>query len=226
MKKFTLIIGALALLLCVSTTQAQTWYFGSGAGLNFSGNQLDVAEGSPINTSEGCSIVNDESGNIIFYTDGKTVWNGRHRPLINGRGLLGNSSATQSALIIPIPNTNCQKYFIFTVDSAEHGLKNGLRLNVVDITNGGEIVIKNKLLYPNVAEKLTTVSDNNGGYWLLAHDFDTSLYPNKEMGNKFISFHIKSNDTNLKDPIISKVGSYHRRFVNKYNQYQNAQGQL
>ncbi|MFK5889605.1 MAG: OmpA family protein [Flavobacteriaceae bacterium] len=226
MKKFSLIIGALALLLSVSTTQAQTWYFGSGAGLNFSGNQLDVAEGSPINTSEGCSIVNDENGNIIFYTDGKTVWNSRHRPLINGRGLLGNSSATQSALIIPIPNTKCQKYFIFTVDSAEHGLKNGLRYNVVDISNGGEVVIKNKLLYPNVAEKLTAVSDNNGGYWMLAHDFDTDLYPNKQKGNKFISFHIKSNDTDLKDPIISTVGSYHRRFVNKYNQYQNAQGQL
>ncbi len=226
MKKFNLIISVLTLLFSVSLAQSQTWYFGSGAGLNFSGNQTAVAEGSPINTSEGCSIVNDENGNIIFYTDGKTVWNGRHRPLINGRGLLGNSSATQSALIIPIPNTRCQKYFIFTVDSAEHNLKNGLRYNVVDISNGGEIIIKNRLLYSGVAEKLTAVSDNNGGYWVLAHDFDTALYPNKEVGNKFLAFHINSNNTDLKDPIISTVGSYHRRFVNKYNQYQNAQGQL
>lgn len=140
--------------------------------------------------------------------------------------MLGNSSATQSALIIPIPNTNCTKYFIFTVDSVEHNLQNGLRYNVVDLTNGGEIVIKNKLLFPSVAEKLTAVSDNNSGYYVLAHDFDNSLYANKEMGNQFICYHIKSNNTDLKDPIISKVGSYHRRFVNKYNQYQNAQGQM
>ena len=226
MKRFSIVIGILFFMCGTSLVRAQIWYFGSGAGINFNGNQTTVAEGSPINTSEGCSIVNDEEGNIIFYTDGKTVWNGRHRPLINGRGLLGNSSATQSAIIIPIPNTKCQKYFIFTVDSAEHGLKNGLRLNVVDITNGGEVIIKNRLLYPNVSEKLTAVSDNNGGYWVLAHDFDNDLYPNKTKGNKFISYHIKSNNTDLKDPIISTVGSYHRRFVNKYNQYQNSQGQL
>ena len=190
MKKMKLAVSLFMLFSTVSLIQAQTWYFGSGAGLNFSENSLNVVDGSPINTSEGCAIINDESGNVIFYTDGKTVWNGNHRPLINGRGLLGNSSATQSAIIIPIPNTNCQKYFIFTVDSAEHSLQNGLRYNVVDLTNGGEVIIKNKLLYPTVAEKLTAVSDNNGGYYILAHDFDNSLYPNKNAGNKFNSYHI------------------------------------
>ena len=226
MKYFKILISIVVLFLYTPLSHAQTWYFGSGGGLDFSGNTLSVAEGSPINTSEGCAIINDEAGNVIFYTDGKTVWNGRHRPLINGRGLLGNSSATQSALIIPIPNTLCQKYFIFTVDSAEHGLKNGLRYNIVDLTNGGEVIVKNKLLHPSVSEKLTAVSDNNGGYYVLAHDFDSDLYPNKEKGNIFISYHITANTNELKDPIISKIGSHHRRFVNKYNQYQNAQGQL
>lgn len=226
MKNYKLTICVFVLFLNFSILKAQTWFFGSGAGINFSGNTTSIVEGSPLNTSEGCSIVNDKDGNVIFYTDGRTVWNKYHQPLINGRGLLGNSSATQSAIIIPIPNTSCSKYFIFTVDAAEHNLQNGLRYNVVDMANGGEVVIKNKLLFPSVAEKLTAVPDNNGGYYVLAHDFDSSLYQNPEMGNQFISYHINSNNIELKDPIISKVGSYHRRFLNKYNQYQNSQGQL
>ena len=226
MKTIKLAVSILMLLLNVSIIKAQTWYFGSGAGINFNGASVSLSEGSPINTSEGCSIVSDKDGNVIFYTDGRTVWSKYHLPLINGTGLLGNSSATQSALIIPIPNTSCKKYFIFTVDAAEHDLQNGLRYNVVDMSNGGEVTIKNKLLFPSVSEKLSVVSDNNGGYYVLAHDFDDSLYQNPSLGNQFICYHINSNNTDLKDPIISKIGSYHKRFLNKYNQYQNSQGQL
>jgi len=211
----------------ISLISAQTWYFGKGAGIHFKGKDISIAKGSPIDTNEGCSIINFENGNVIFYTDGKTVWDRNHKPLINGKNLLGNSSATQSALIIPIPNTNCSKYFIFTVDSAEHNLENGFRYNVVDISNGGEVVIKNKLLYKPVTEKLTAISDKKGGYWVLTHDFDKDLNKNKKVGNQFICYHINSKNINLNNPIVSKTGSYHvRTTIYKFNQYQNAQGQM
>ena len=113
MKTIKLAVSILMLLLNVSIIKAQTWYFGSGAGINFNGASVSLSEGSPINTSEGCSIVSDKDGNVIFYTDGRTVWSKYHLPLINGTGLLGNSSATQSALIIPIPNTSCKIFYFY-----------------------------------------------------------------------------------------------------------------
>ncbi|NQW35978.1 MAG: hypothetical protein HQ471_03130 [Flavobacteriales bacterium] len=46
MKNLKLVASLFMLFAIISVTQAQTWCFGSGVGLNFSGNTVSVAEGS------------------------------------------------------------------------------------------------------------------------------------------------------------------------------------
>jgi hypothetical protein len=52
----------------------QKWIFGAGCGLDFSTAIPAPFAGSLINTNEGCASVADVSGNLLFYTDGQTIW--------------------------------------------------------------------------------------------------------------------------------------------------------
>ena len=107
-----------------SQSEASHWYFGNGAGLIFDSNAGSVAStnaaSSTINTSEGCSSISDFNGNLLFYTDGRNVWDKNHNVMPNanyslGTGLMGDPSSTSSGLIIPRPG-NINQYYVFTVD--------------------------------------------------------------------------------------------------------------
>lgn len=108
--------------------QANNWFFGSGAGLVFDNTTGTVTASNAaqltINTNEGCSSISDPNGNLLFYTDGRTVWNANHQIMPNGdyfggTGLLGDPSSTSSGLIVPKPD-NPNQYYIFTVDEPHH----------------------------------------------------------------------------------------------------------
>ncbi|GGE29598.1 T9SS type B sorting domain-containing protein [Psychroflexus planctonicus] len=107
-----------------SQGEANNWYFGQFAGVNFDTNPPTALTDGQLSTIEGCSTISDSSGKLLFYTDGRTVWDREHNIMPNadyfgGTGLLGDPSSTTSALIVPFPNQP-DLYFIFTVDEPHH----------------------------------------------------------------------------------------------------------
>jgi PKD repeat protein len=128
MKHLTVFILLLSCSSLFSQGEAAHWYFGNGAGLIFDTNTDTVsptsAASSTINTNEGCSSISDSNGNLLFYTDGRNVWDKNHQIMSNadynnGNGLLGDPSSTSSGLIIPRPG-NPDNYYVFTVDEPHH----------------------------------------------------------------------------------------------------------
>ena len=117
------IITILCLLLLANTLllaqQANVWYFGDHAGLNFNTTPPSALLNSQMYTHEGCSTVSDSLGNLLFYTDGRDVWNKNHQVMPNGSGLMGHESSTHSAIVIPKPGSNTI-YYIFTADANEN----------------------------------------------------------------------------------------------------------
>lgn len=108
--------------------EASHWYFGNGAGIIFDLNtdtvSVTTAAQNTINTSEGCSSIADFNGNLLFYTDGRNVWDKNHNIMPNANynadtGLMGDPSSTSSGLIVPKPG-NPDQYYIFTVDEPHH----------------------------------------------------------------------------------------------------------
>ena len=91
------------------------WYFGDSAGVDFNSGSPVALTNGVLNTLEGCSSISDSAGNLLFYTDGITVYNRFHQQMPNGFGLYGGHSTTQSALIIPQPDS-AFIYYIFTAD--------------------------------------------------------------------------------------------------------------
>jgi len=128
--------------------EANIWYFGNNAGLDFnSGAPVALTDGQ-MTTQEGCASIANSNGQLQFYTDGSTVWNRNHTIMSNGAGLNGSFSSTQSAIIVQY-------------SEVDMNLDGGL---------GGITTNKNILLLTPVLEKLTAVKHANGNdIWVIAH---------------------------------------------------------
>lgn len=217
-----LLIGASA----YGQKQGNIWYFGDGYGLDFNTTPPtllndgqtapDVACGDT--HIEGTASIADSSGSLLFYTDGRTIWNKNHQPMPNGTGLLGGISSTQAALIVPKPLSNTE-YYVFTTDDFCNDLANGLRYSIVDICEDnkqGDVVpkLKNILLQDTVAEKIAAVRHANGvDYWILSHGY---------FNDEFYAFQVTSQG--IQPPFTSSIGSVHEG--GGLNNMWNARGQL
>jgi hypothetical protein len=176
------ILFSLLLLFSISSYaqhEADKWYFGVLAGLDFFNGPPVPIYGGALNTNEGCATISDNNGNLLFYTDGVTVWNRTHQVMPNGTGLMGGLSSTQSSICVPLPGSTTL-YYLFTVD--EIGGPNGFRYSIVDMTldgGNGDVDVNNKnipILTP-VTEKLTAMKQlPSGDYWIAVHDWGTDAF--------------------------------------------------
>lgn len=165
-KIIVLIICFIVSYNAFSQKEASNWYFGNNAGIRFNANGTisDLADGQ-LSTVEGCTTISDANGNLLFYTDGITVWDRLHRPMPNanrlmGNGLYGDPSSTQSAIVIPKPK-DPNIYYIFTADTSLGGDPDrGFHYSEVDMRlNGtfGDVTSKNINLLHNSTEKISAV---------------------------------------------------------------------
>lgn len=207
-----LLLLSIVLPLASAAQQADNWYFGVYAGLNFSTTAPLVLTNGQISTPEGCSAISDSSGMLLFYSDGITVWNNQHLPMPNGTGLLGGSSCTQAALIVLQPGSD-SLYYVFTLD--EIGGVFGFRYSMVDMSldNGlGDVTEKNVLIESSVTEKLTAVTSyDNSKVWIVIHDWGTDA---------FYTYQLTASGLNT-TPIVSHAGIIHNTSL-----IQNTYGQM
>ncbi|MDA9775231.1 T9SS type B sorting domain-containing protein [Algibacter sp.] len=181
--------------------ESANWYFGNNAGLNFSNGLVTPLLDGKLRTNEGCATISNNNGELLFYTDGIRVWDRNHNVMPNGNGLLGNPSSTQSAIIVPKPNSN-SVFYIFTVSAG--GDNDGLRYSEVnlDLNNGdGDISsLKNKLLVTPSSEKISAVQHANGkDFWVIAHGWNNS---------NLLAYKVSELGVDL-NPIISTLGAFH-----------------
>lgn len=188
---------------------ANIWYFGNNCGVDFNTNQPTALTNGAMVQGEGCATVCDMNGDLLFYTNGQEIWNSNHEIMSNGNDLNGAISATQSAIIVPVPGTMARfigysDFYVFTVDAVENHLANGLCYSRVSLIQGsglGDVVEKNVLLANPVCEKLLAIKKNNEtDYWLIAHEWNS---------NRFLVYEITINGVNPV-PIISEIGSIHQ----------------
>lgn len=181
---------------------ANNWYFGSYAGLTFNTTPPTALTGGQINNVDNSSAISDANGNLLFYTDGSTVWTKTHTVMPNGSGLIGNYSAGQCAVIVPIPCSSTQ-YVIFHV--TEFSNPGYLHYTVVDMTlNGGfgDVVSsqKNVSLGSGWTEKLCAYYNAAANsYWVLTHKWNS---------DQFVAFEVTSTNIAV-NSATSAVGSVH-----------------
>lgn len=186
--------------------EANIWYFGGNAGLDFnSGSPVALTNGK-LSSLEGCATISDSLGNLLFYSNGMTVWNSDHTVMSNGTGLIGDTSSSQSVIIVPRPGFN-NMYYLFTIGEKDGNL--GLYYSIV-FTFGqqggvkGAITKKNTFLIAPVTEKLTAVKHfNNKDFWVISHLWNS---------NGFVAYRVTSSGVGF--AVFSVVGSIHGGSIN------------
>jgi gliding motility-associated-like protein len=200
-KRTLLILLTFAGLNSFGQGESWNWYFGYNAGVNFPNAAAPVAQlGGMIWTLEGVATISDASGNLLFYTDGSTVWNKLHAVMTNGAGLMGNGSSTQSGVIVPKPG-NPNWYYLMTCNL----FGSGYRYSEIDMTasagNGAVVAAtKNTLLNMNNTEKCCAVKHCNGvDYWIVT----------KEGNNNTWKCYLVTAAGINTTPVVSSAGSNH-----------------
>ncbi|MDR2137957.1 MAG: hypothetical protein LBP50_00130, partial [Tannerella sp.] len=141
------IILCTALFASVQNVQAQhkegyNWYFGAYVGMTWnttqtvgglSGLPTPLPPSAMTNQQEGVFGMSDANGNLLFYSDGMTVWNRNHQVMTNGSGLTGHNSSAQSGIVIPYPGQS-RKYIAVTTGQNS---SNNLSYSVIDMDGSG-----------------------------------------------------------------------------------------
>ncbi|MBW6461358.1 MAG: PKD domain-containing protein, partial [Bacteroidales bacterium] len=106
------------------------WYFYSYCGLSFNTGEPQVILDGMIANSiggdplSGCTVMSDANGNLLFYTDGQTIYRKDH--LIMAEPYPGGYPGTQASVIIPKPGSD-HIYYAFFVDLWYHSNQGPLR---------------------------------------------------------------------------------------------------
>lgn len=199
-KFFISIIVSILSVLSHAQNEANFWFFGENAGLGFSsGSPVAISTGQ-INCMEGTASMSDPvTGALLFYSDGRTVWDATHSIMPNGTGLAGGASSTMAALIVPLPGSSTI-YYLFTTDDYQNSGASGFNYSIVDMTaNGGlgDVISNNNLLFAPCAEVNHAVKHANcTDYWIMARDLT---------GNSYRAFLLTSTGLNI-TPVVSPVG--------------------
>lgn len=190
-----------SLCLWFAWTQAQVyaqgennvWVFGHRNGLRFDNNIPVFFESSTFGI-EGSAAVSDAAGNLLFYSNGRTIWNAAGVAMPNGSGLEGNGPATTT--VFGIQGSSNQgvaivkslagpgQYYVFTLDAQEDytpAYTGYLRYSVVDMAlNGGtgDVVAGQKdiVLDEHMGELMTIVKGAGCYYWLISHRNNSATY--------------------------------------------------
>lgn len=164
------LLSAIIPLPAAAQKEHNMWYFGDYAGIDFNTTPPSVLTNSAMITPEGVASIADENGNLLFYTNGVTVYNKNHAIMFNGNGLAGHTASSQSACIVPLPD-NPDIYYVFTVSDCCLLPAKDLRYSVIDMTRQGglgEVVQKNVFVSGDAKEKLCIIKHSNGAdYWIV-----------------------------------------------------------
>lgn len=187
-------IGVIILFGVSAIAQNQTensiWYFGSD-GIDFNGTPPAY-----LNDGKGFSnsSITDNKGNLIIYTDGKTVWNKDHNIIQNGTDVgvysdFGNNQRFRFAKTIIVRQPQSDRYFyIFTADNTKNYYTSprspfspielftdrenkGVHFSIVDMeadSGRGAVVQKNVLLFKGSTGKLAAAQIiNSDNFWVV-----------------------------------------------------------
>ncbi len=157
------------------------------------------------------SVVSDKNtGDLLFYCDGHTVYNKNNNVMVNGNDLFGIStmvnSSDQSSIILPNPQ-NINQYYLFYIagnrlanDHPSMYINNvsemGLRYAIIDMSlNGGlgEVITKNNILFNNSGTNAltSTFANTNNSFWVVSGN-----------NGQFFSYKLDANGLNT-TPVVS-----------------------
>ncbi|MBE0647198.1 MAG: gliding motility-associated C-terminal domain-containing protein [Bacteroidales bacterium] len=205
-----------------SQKQAHIWYFGEKAGIDFNSGTATVLTNQDVMTAYKASgVMSDSVGNLLFFTNGRKVWDRSFNLMPGATELYGDVGVTQPCIVVHRPGAD-SIYFLFTVDVLAFMPDNtystrGINYTVIDMKErggyGDAVNYINVPLLTPACQKITAVHHANGrDFWVIAHKWDS---------DEFYAWLLSVEG--LSDPVISSAGAVHG---GGYGQQVNAIGYM
>ena len=141
-----------------------------------------------MDSPEGCATISGVNGELLFYTDGSTVWNKEHEIMVNGTMIGGENVAAQSSMIVPFAD-NPTLFYIFTTQEVYGDGIFQMQYSIVDIKEDltlGAVIKKGVVLIDKSTERATTTGFT-GSPNILTHEFGNNNFRLYNIGTGGIS---------------------------------------
>jgi gliding motility-associated-like protein len=159
------------------------------------------------------SYSNPLTGDMLFLTDGKSIWNKNYKSIISPNSLISCDSNYYNVQIVPFANDST-KFYLFHLYSSKVYLSEEETWNIngcfdqsfanlyysvlqMDFNkNTGKLITSNTPILKNPLDRVALVRHgNNRDTWVISHPRDSSYY---------VAYLVT--DTLVHDPVISKIG--------------------
>lgn len=163
------------LTISASAQEFNNWVISRNNHIRFPGPTNQPA--SQITATEGCATISDNTGQLLMYSDGVTVWNRNHVQMTNGFGLNGGISSAQSVIITAQPGSSVF-YYIFTVPQQGGGGLHSYSIVNMALNSGlGDVIVKNIIIAANTTERMTMcMAANNIDKWIITHEMNNNTF--------------------------------------------------
>lgn len=189
--------------------EAAIWSVGSGMQLNFQSGKIEFST-FPSNYDANATIC-DKDGNLVLYTNGRTVWNRNNEIVINGEGLISND-ASQHNLPIFLPYPKRDGWYILIYDEFKNTnsysiIGNTLyyaEINANAYGGKGEVVSKKNKIHDNYHSGPTIAGFcENSYYWLVIDRNDNVVI--ESHSDQIYFYKIDENGVNLTPKIETQL---------------------
>lgn len=210
----------------VSQKQNSVWVFGEGLGINFNATPPILSHGYQPCLDAGSSIC-DKSGNLLFYTNGKSAINLNHEKMPWGHPdvhLLGAGN-TQSTVIVPFPE-NSKKFYLVCANANRQSFR--FTYSLVDLAlNAGKGAIVEKMQSMPITSDTDDVvlavwHANRTDFWLIIRNEDgtklfTYLLTREGISEKQTECNIPNGKSDKASPGQLKASKNAKYLVSKSN---------
>jgi len=188
---------------CPTGKEANHWIFADDS-IHLEWNGTNFIEQTPAGagTFEASAIANDANGQLLFYTNGRKVYNRQNQVMPNGNLMIDASSSTQK-ITVPLPGSDSLWYLFIPMSSdivsPLGDTTTKLLMSLVDMSldgGNGDVVIKNQNILQPTTEKVVATHHCNGvDWWIVGHEAGS---------NRFFSWLLSKNS--LQSPVQSNLG--------------------
>jgi gliding motility-associated-like protein len=184
--------------------EGNIWFFGDHAGVDFNpGTPPVFLQGGQIfsfSESVGSSVISNNNGELLFYSNSMTLWNRNHNVMYNGSDM--GYYCGSGGVIIPSPGQDSMYYYFNFFLNLPDQFNYTLQYSLIDMRLEGGLggVVTNQKKIPiedGMTSFITAVkAADNESYWVISHTSKNDTYH---------SFKVDATGINI-NPIISAIG--------------------
>lgn len=188
---------------CSTGKEANHWLFSrNGIHLDWTSGDPEERENSSMSSDEPTGIAVGSDGQLLFYSNGRQIYNRNHELMLGGASINGDLSSTHS-FALQLPGFDSLWYLFYPqgMNSSDtyRDTTTKLYYAIVDVeANGGngEVLAKDIVLLQPTTEKVAAVKHCNGqDWWVVGHEAGS---------NRFFSWLLSGEG--LSEPIVSAQG--------------------